>query len=68
MTREANGRFEETGDEVGWLSSDPSVAEVSEDGTVTGMAEGKVVISAGCNGYCAWATVYVTKLPASDRW
>lgn len=68
LVREINGRLHEPGDEVNWQSSDPEVVEVTEDGMVRGLAEGRVTITAGCNGYSAWATIHVTKIPTSEKW
>jgi hypothetical protein len=47
------------GDQVAWGSSDPDIAEVSDDGTVLALAAGHVEISADRNGQCVWATVQV---------
>jgi hypothetical protein len=45
---------------VAWSSSDEGIVEVGEDGTVVARAAGLASITAGCDGRCAWATIYVT--------
>lgn len=48
------------GGAVAWASSDTEIVEVGEDGTLVARAEGLASITAGCDGRCAWATIYVT--------
>lgn len=55
------------GDDPAWESSNPAIAEVSGDGKVIAFAEGQVHITAGCNGYCAGAIVYVSNPSAPGR-
>jgi GH25 family lysozyme M1 (1,4-beta-N-acetylmuramidase) len=45
---------------VQWVSEDPSVASVAEDGTVTGVAPGTTTVNAMINGASASVTVTVT--------
>lgn len=52
-----------TGEEVIWSSSDPTVATVSEDGLVTAVKEGKTVITATVADKKADFTLTVTKKP-----
>lgn len=50
----AYGRYDDgmTGIVEGaWTSSDPSVVEVAEDGTLTGVAEGRATVSASFEGF-----------------
>jgi len=63
-----NGRTEATGDdEIQWSTIDPSVAEVSEDGWVTGLKPGNVTIAAGCRNHCGTARVMGLADPGSDE-
>lgn len=50
---------------VTWSSSDPSVASVTSDGTVSGLASGTVIISAVREGHVGTATVIVQGLSFS---
>ncbi len=50
---------------VTWSSSDPTVASVSSDGIVSGLASGTVVISAVREGHAGTATVIVQGLSFS---
>ena len=52
-----------TGEEVIWSSSDPTVATVSDDGLVTAVKEGKTVITATVADKKADFTLTVTKKP-----
>ena len=69
LARDGQGRLLPLppGDEVAWESSDPGVAEVTADGTVRALAEGRVSIKAGCKSYCAGAIVHVTYPYAPGR-
>ena len=49
-----------------WSSSDPSVATVSEDGRVTGLAKGMTVITVQAQGKRATATVNVFAVPVAS--
>lgn len=53
---------QEGSDDIVWTTSDPSVATV-ENGTVTAIAEGQAVITAGCSDIAAECPVYVTGDP-----
>ncbi len=44
---------------VGWSSNDPAVAEVGENGSVTGKAPGSAIITGTCEGYTSSASVSV---------
>ena len=48
-----------TTDKVVWNSSDEAIAKVSEDGTVTGMAIGTVIITAKCGEFTQNCTITV---------
>ena len=48
------------GGKVRWSSTDPFVAEVSEDGWVHGLKPGIVIITGGCGEYCGTARVVVS--------
>jgi hypothetical protein len=52
----------------GWQSSEPEIAEIDEDGAVRAMAEGLVVITAECNGFCAYAHIRVVAKDGSLNW
>jgi hypothetical protein len=46
-------------DGVAWSSTDADIAEVSQDGLVTGLKPGRVTIAAGCASHCGTALVVV---------
>lgn len=48
-------------DGVAWSSTDATIADVSQDGLVTGVKPGRVTIAAGCSHYCGTALVVVFK-------
>jgi hypothetical protein len=48
---------------VAWTTSDPVVASVAADGTVTGLAVGDTKITASWNGVYSAATIKVTEGP-----
>lgn len=50
-----------------WVSSDESVAKVSDTGTVTALREGTAVITVSCAGFSDSCTVTVTPVRASVR-
>lgn len=53
--------------EVQWSSTDPSVAQVSENGWVRGIRPGTVIITGGCGEYCGTARVTVsTDMPGEE--
>lgn len=52
-----------TGRRIVWSSSDPTVARVDANGTVTGVAPGAVTVVATCEGRSAQAAVTVTLAP-----
>jgi len=54
------------GRSVTWHSSNPEVARVSDDGTVTALSEGSVRISATSEGVSAGATVVVVPAPVAS--
>ena len=62
--RDQNGRLVE--EDISWNSSDITKATVDEDGKVTGVGVGTVVISATADRKTGSATVYVMNPPASS--
>jgi len=50
---------------VEWRSSDPAIATVSTDGTVTARTPGRAEITASCEGICGTATVTVVNVRAA---
>jgi serine/threonine protein kinase/alpha-tubulin suppressor-like RCC1 family protein/uncharacterized protein YjdB len=61
--RDARGRALQ-GREARWSSSDPTVAQISADGVVTGLGAGSTVITAAIEGKTASASVTVPAPPA----
>lgn len=59
---QANGQVP-TNPDITWAVSDDKVAKVEKDGTVTGIADGNVTITAKYAGKEATTTLSVTKLP-----
>jgi uncharacterized protein YjdB len=59
-TLEDSGGNVLTGRVVTWTSSDPSIATVKSDGTVTGIAKGHAVITATSEGKSGTVTVVVS--------
>lgn len=55
-----------SGQTVTWSSSAPSVASVDQDGTVTGITEGKAVITASCGKAEAECKIEVIGIPVSS--
>lgn len=50
-----------TADTISWYSGDPTIAEVSPEGVVKGIREGKVTITAEANGHMSDVDILVTK-------
>jgi serine/threonine-protein kinase len=63
MTRASDGSTL-AGRAVTWASSDPAVASVRNDGTVTGVSSGSATVTATVEGQRATATVNVRARPA----
>ena len=63
--RDANGTLL-TSQRVSWASEDPSVAEVSQSGVVTGRTIGTVLIAASARGKDAFARVTVNPTPVNS--
>ena len=59
LARNDDGDLVSSGQSPKWVSSDPEIAEVDEEGFVLAQSTGQVVISAECNGNCAWAEILV---------
>jgi hypothetical protein len=55
-----------TGRDIGWSSSNPSVASVSANGLLTGLAEGTSTITASSEGKSASGSVNVTPVPVAS--
>ncbi len=68
LMRGDHGSWQIAPQTLGWQSSEPEVAEIDEDGTVRATAEGLVVITAECNGFCAYAQIRVVPKDGSLNW
>jgi len=51
---------------VRWESEQPSIAEVAQDGTVTGVASGTATVTANVEGRSARAEITVTAIPVAS--